>query len=175
MEPADIQMYLIFRIKASPKRKEKLRQTSVQSFYKTLQMVYCLDTKRQLGKPTSDMINAVCKHHLRANLCMLIRSQYIKNDLTTKFSLVLGIKDKATCSVTDLFNLLHYHWCQDADTGRYRVQAALLIQLIAYTSSRPGAIIESNCYKGLSQVLKYKVPPSSCIIAVVAMVADTST
>ena len=109
---------------------------------------------------------------------MLIRSQYIKNDLTTKFSLVLGIKDKATCSVTDLFNLLHYHWCQDADAavhGRYRVQAALLIQLIAYTSSRPGAIIESNCYKGLSQVLKYKVPPSSCIIAAVAMVADNST
>ena len=83
---------------------------------------------------------------------MLIRSQYIKNDLTTKFSLVLGIKDKATCSVTDLFNPLHYHWCQDADRtvvhGRYRVQTAFLMQLIAYTSSRPGAIIEPNCYKG---------------------------
>ena len=96
---------------------------------------------------------------------MLIRSQYIKNDLTAKFSLVLGIKDKATCSVTDLFNLLHYHWCQDADAtgvhGRYRVQTAFLMQLIAYTSSRPGAIIESYCYKGLNQVLKYKVPPSS--------------
>ena len=76
------------------------------------------------------MINVVCKHHLRANLCMLIRSQYIKNDLTMKFSLVLGIKDKATCSAIDLFNLLHYHWRQDADAavyGRYRVQAALLI------------------------------------------------
>ena len=109
---------------------------------------------------------------------MLIRSQYIKNDLTTKFSLVLGIKDKATCSVTDLFNLLHYHWCQDADTtvhGRCRVQAAFLMQLIAYTSSRPGAIIESNSYKGLSQVLKYKVPPSCCIIAVVTMMTDAST
>ena len=116
-------------------------------------MVYYLDMKRQLGKPTTDMINAVCKHHLRANLCILIRSQYIKNDLTTKFSLVLGIKDKATCSVTDLFNLLHYHWCQDAHAavhGRYRVQAAFLMQLIAYASSRPGAIIESNSYKGLS-------------------------
>ena len=93
-------------------------------------------------------------------------------------SLVLGIKDKATCSVTGLFSLLHYHWCQDADAAahrRYRVQAALLIQLIAYTSSRPGAVIESNCYKGLSQVLKYKVPPSSCIIAVVTMVTDAST
>ena len=56
---------------------------------------------------------------------------------------------KATCSVDDLFNL-HYHWCQDADAavhGRYRVQPedALVIQLIAYTSSRPGAIIALFC------------------------------
>ena len=171
-------MFLIYRIKASPKRKEKLRQTSVQSYYKTLQLVYYLDTKRQPGKATNDMINAVCKHHLRANLYMLIRSQYIKNDLTAKFSLVLGIKDKATCSVTDLFNLLHYHWYQDADTtsvhGRYRVQAAFLMQLIAYTSSRPGAIIEPNCYKGMSQVLKYQVPPSSRTVAVVTMLTDIS-
>ena len=141
-------------------------------------MVYYLDAKRQLGKATNDMINAVCKHHLRANLYMLIRSQYIKNDLTAKFSLVLGIKDKATCSVTDLFNLLHYHWCQDTDStgvhGRYRVQTAFLMQLIAYTSSRPGAIIEPNCYKGMSQVLKYKVPPSSRTVAVVTMLTDIS-
>ena len=107
---------------------------------------------------------------------MLIRSQYIKNDSTTKFGFTLGIKDKATCSVASLFNLLHYHWCQDADGtaihGRYRVQAAFLMQLIAYVSPRPGAIIESNCYKGLSQVLEYKVPPGSCIIAAVTMVTD---
>ena len=32
--------------------------------------------------------------------------------------------------------------------------------LIAYTSSRPGAIIEANCCKGLGQVLKYKVRPT---------------
>ena len=175
-------MYLIFRIKASSthgNKKAGLRQTSVQSYYRTLQMVYYLDTKRQLGKPTNDTMNAVGKHHLRANLCMLIRSQYIKNGLIAKFSLILGIKEKATCSVTDLFNLLHYHWCQDADSttihGHYRVQAAFLMQLIAYTSSRPGAIIEPNCYKGLSQVLKYKVSPSSCIIAAVTMLSDIST
>ena len=72
-----------------------------------------------------------------------------KNDLIAKFGLVL---DKATCSVTGLFNLLHYHWCQDADGtsvhGRYRVQAALLVQPSACTSSRPGAVIRSNCYNG---------------------------
>ena len=142
-------------------------------------MVYYLDTKRHLGKPPNDMINAVGKHHLRANLYMLFRSQYIKNNLTAKYSLVLGFKDKATCSVTDLLNLLHRHWCQDADStavhGCYRVQTAFLMQLIAYTSSRPGAVIEANCYKGLSQVLKYKVPPSSCTVAVVTMLTCIST
>ena len=67
VEPADIQMYLIFRIKASSKHKNResgLRQSSVQSYYKTLQMVYYLDTKRHLGKPTNDMIGAIGKHHL---------------------------------------------------------------------------------------------------------------
>ena len=89
-----------------------------------------------------------------------------------------GNQRQSNMLVTDPFNLLHYHWCQDADAavhGRYRVQAAFLMQLIAYTSSRPGAIIESNYYKGLGQVLKYKVPPSSCITAVVTMVTDTTT
>ena len=63
---------------------KKLRQTSVQSYYKTLQMVYYLDTKRQLGKPMDGMIDAVFKHHLRANLCMLIRSQHIKKRLDSE-------------------------------------------------------------------------------------------
>lgn len=90
--------------------------------------------------------------------------QFIETYLTSKFDLVMEHKDKPTCSVTDLFNLLHYHWCQDVESachGRYRIQVALLMQLIAYTSSRPGAILEANCYKGLSQVLKYKVCPST--------------
>ena len=109
---------------------------------------------------------------------MLIRSQHIKNDLTAKFSLVLGIKYKATCSVADLFNLPQYHWCQDTNAisvhGCYRVQAAFLVQLIVYTSSWPGAVIESNCSKGLGQALKYKVLSSSCIVAAVTTLTDIS-
>ena len=43
----------------------------------------------------------------------------------------------------------HFHWCQDADGtdvhGRHRIQVAFLTQqLNTYTSSRPGAIIESK-------------------------------
>ena len=61
----DIMLFSTHRINA-PKRKEKPRQTSVQLYYKTLQMVYysSLNMERQLGKATNDMINAICKHHL---------------------------------------------------------------------------------------------------------------
>jgi hypothetical protein len=70
------------------------------------------------------------------------------SDLTQGYGLVIEAKDKPVCSVTDLFHLLHYYWCRDESAcyGRYRVQIALLIQLIAYTSSRSGSIIESNCF-----------------------------
>ena len=85
------------------------------------------------------MINAVGKHHLRANLYMLIRSQYIKNDLTAKFSLVLGTKDKETCSVTDRFNFPHYHWCQDADrTAAHIIIIIIIIIIIVHMRMQPG-------------------------------------
>ena len=49
VEPTDIKMYLIFRIKSSPssKRKQGIRQPTVYAHYKTFQMVYCLDTRRR--------------------------------------------------------------------------------------------------------------------------------
>ena len=70
-EHREIKMYLIFRIRSSPlsKRKQNIRQTTVASFYKTLQMVYQLDTKRQLGKPTNDMINTVSKSCQKTSSC----------------------------------------------------------------------------------------------------------
>ena len=63
VEPSEIKMYLIFRIKSSPSstRKQKIRQSTIYGYYKTFQMVYCLDARRRLEKPTSDMINAVRK------------------------------------------------------------------------------------------------------------------
>ena len=36
------------------------------------------------------------------------------------------------------------------------VQLPLLLLMIAYTSSRPGAIIESCCYSGTNEALRYK-------------------
>ncbi|KAF8534000.1 hypothetical protein BDD12DRAFT_897299 [Trichophaea hybrida] len=142
--PVELKLFLMYRIRNSRSHKQQrcLHRSTVQAYYKTLQMVYSLDTKRQIPKETNVIIN-----------------KYIETELTQKFKLIMELKDKPTCSVTDLFNLLHYHWNQDVDSschGRYRIQVAFLMQLIAYTSSRPGSIIESHCYKGLKQVLKYK-------------------
>ena len=58
VEPKEIKMYLIFRIKSSPTsiRKQNIRQSTVYGYYKTLQMVYCLDARQQPEKPINDMI-----------------------------------------------------------------------------------------------------------------------
>jgi len=62
-------------------------------------------------------------------------------------------------SVNDLFQILHNHWAFDAGTfphERQRVQLSLLLLMMAYTSSRPGAIVESGCAKGSNEALCYK-------------------
>ena len=60
----------------------------------------------------------------------------------------------------DLTSIVHYLW--DGDTHRYtlerkRVQLALFILLLGYTTSRPGAIIESDAIgiKGTGAALLY--------------------
>jgi hypothetical protein len=92
----DIKLFLQYRIQASPKYKKggKLRQSTVEGYYKNLQTVFALDTKRQLSRETNRSIG-----------------NFIKNTLSPRFDLIMGQKDKPPCSVTDLFNLLHFHWC----------------------------------------------------------------
>ena len=48
----EIKLYLIHRAQGSPNRRlgERLRQSSLFGFFKTLQMVYSIDTKRQLQR-----------------------------------------------------------------------------------------------------------------------------
>lgn len=62
-------------------------------------------------------------------------------------------------SVEDLVAILHYHWCLDkafVTHERYTVQNPLLMLFIAYTSTRPGALIESGCLRGSNDALCYK-------------------
>src|SRR6266496_815800 len=40
---------------------------------------------------------------------------------------------------------------------RYRIQLALFMQIMAYTASRPGAIIESTCRRHSNEALRYQV------------------
>ena len=104
--------------------KAEASSSTVNSYCKTLQMVYHMDTKQQLGKPKCDTIIAVSNPYLKEfeyyhrcrnpisplftgpELCPFVCPSDHKADLTTKFSIVLGNKDKSTCSVTDLFHLL---------------------------------------------------------------------
>jgi len=66
VETHEIELYLAFRIQKSPtiKKGGRFHRSSVRRFYKILQFVYQLDTKRQLTrtKATNDEINKV-------NLC----------------------------------------------------------------------------------------------------------
>ena len=59
-----IKHYLIYLIQGLPKcrRGEELRQSMVFGFYRTLQMVYHVETKRQLQKATNGMVNNVGAH-----------------------------------------------------------------------------------------------------------------
>lgn len=61
--------------------------------------------------------------------------------------------------VKDLFSLLHYHWTSDTEIfphERYRVQLPLLLLLTAYTSSRPGTLVECGMYAGSNEGLHYR-------------------
>ncbi|OJD27699.1 hypothetical protein ACJ73_00909 [Blastomyces percursus] len=84
---------------------------------------------------------------------------FILGPLTDEYNLDLSINYKPVVSVEDLVAILHYHWCLDSAPvihERYTVQSPLLLLFIAYTSSRPGALIESGCLRGSNNALFYK-------------------
>jgi hypothetical protein len=79
--------------------------------------------------------------------------------LTDEFDLDLSVRNKPTLCVEDMLALLHYHWCFDTAPvphERYRVQLPLLLLMTAYTSSRPGALIESSCVRGSNDTLRFR-------------------
>jgi hypothetical protein len=70
--------------------------------------------------------------------------QYIDVDLTRSYNLDLSTKEKPVMNVDDVFLVLHHHWVMDTATfpnGRQRLQVAFLVLMIAYTASRPGALV----------------------------------
>ncbi|KAH0545274.1 hypothetical protein FGG08_000573 [Glutinoglossum americanum] len=88
-----------------------------------------------------------------------INLQYIDGPLKDEHDLDLSVRSKPVMGVDDLLVILHYHWALDKTTfphERQRIQLSLLLLMIAYTSSRPGALIESGCLRGSNEALCYK-------------------
>jgi len=79
--------------------------------------------------------------------------------LRVEYDLSETAQVKPTMSVDDLLQLLHHHWALCTDyypVEQQRVQHALLILLMAYTSARPGALVEGSGYYNTNDCLKYK-------------------
>ena len=76
-------------------------------------------------------------------------------------TLIRGSLPKYTVGYDGILGTLYYHWIFDTElfpTERDRVQLAFFILLLAYTGSRPGAIVESDI-KGIrktNEALKYR-------------------
>jgi Protein of unknown function (DUF3435) len=97
------------------------------------------------------------------NRCYIISAdgitQYITGPLTQMFELSVLGQPKPTFMVEDLLAVLRYHWCQDTAIlphGRYALQLPLLMLLMAYTSSRPGALVEGDYVRDTNEALCYK-------------------
>lgn len=67
-------------------------------------------------------------------------------------------KKKPVMSVEDLLLIIHHLWVSNGcafPVERQRVQLATLLLLTAYTSSRPGALIEASCAPGSNECITY--------------------
>jgi hypothetical protein len=63
LELVQIKLYIYFRVKMARTTKKggRLHQSTVQGFYKTLQMVYFKYTQMQLPRATNDAVNTESK------------------------------------------------------------------------------------------------------------------
>jgi hypothetical protein len=64
--------------------------------------------------------------------------------LTERYKLDISTKEKPVANVDDIYLALHHHWVQDSSIfpdERQRLQLAFVIQVCAYTATRPGAVV----------------------------------
>ncbi|KAL6712955.1 hypothetical protein ACLMJK_009510 [Lecanora helva] len=84
---------------------------------------------------------------------------YCRTTLTQEFALDPTVTPKESTNERDLYHLLAYLWAQDKHiypVERQRLQTALLTQLIALTTVRPGSLVESSCYRNSNEALRYQ-------------------
>ena len=83
-----------------------------------------------------------------SNGCVvLISQQYITQPLTKEHGFDLSVAPKPTMTTEDLAIIIHYRWVHDSSIfpiERQRVQFAFVMLLIAYTGSRPGALMNTE-------------------------------
>ncbi len=102
-------------------------------------------------------------------------------DFCNEHGLIRGNREKHVVGHTALHGALYYHWVFDTevyDLERERIQLAAVLLLLAYTGSRPGAIVESSspgiagtnaalCYGDLVlKLLQPKQGPSLLVLEV---------
>ncbi|EEH03246.1 FluG domain-containing protein [Histoplasma capsulatum G186AR] len=118
------------------------KQSTIWVEWKFLRLLF----KRETGRKVDELVGEQI-------------SEFILSPLTDEYDLGLSIDYKTVVSVKDLVAILHYHWCLDTASvihERYTLQNPLLMLFMAYTSSRPGALIESGCLWGSNDGLCYK-------------------
>ncbi|ESZ91826.1 hypothetical protein SBOR_7778 [Sclerotinia borealis F-4128] len=84
---------------------------------------------------------------------------WIKSDLARRLKLSTRTRVKPIATTDDLRDLIGYLWMNNLhhfDYERTRIQLAFMIMLLAYTASRPSAIVESNAYHLTGQAMLYK-------------------
>ncbi|KAH8603015.1 hypothetical protein B0O99DRAFT_18106 [Bisporella sp. PMI_857] len=82
--------------------------------------------------------------------------QILKQELPT---LPRDVRPKPIATSKDLILLLEQLWIKDTfryPNERYRVQLTIYLHLLAYTASRPGAIIVSSAYRGTNECILYQ-------------------
>jgi hypothetical protein len=90
---------------------------------------------------------------------LLIATQYVRGDLTKRLDLKENCREKSTATSIDMNILLEQLLCHDSYTfthERYRIQLALFVQILAYSASRPGAVVECSHYSNSNEALLYK-------------------
>ncbi|KAF8250945.1 hypothetical protein K440DRAFT_113864 [Wilcoxina mikolae CBS 423.85] len=117
------------------------KRSTLQTHWRFLRLGYV----RKYGKMNADV--------------SLELTTYLDGPLTQRHGLDKSPKPRPVMDVNYLFSLLHYHWTCDTEIfphERYRVQLPLLILLTAYTSSRPGTLVECGLYAGTNEGLHYR-------------------
>lgn len=118
------------------------RLTAFEGLWKGIRQLYYDKTHKCLPDTIGDQV-----------------TNYLQTIFAEKHNLERGMKPKHTIGHHTLMGMLHHHWTFDTSRfshERERVQLPTVLLFLAYTGVRPGAIIESSCYRNTGQALLYR-------------------